>query len=627
MIISGGDGSQTLVGTPGDDVIYGHSAADADPQSGLIQATLVASGLGEPTFAGAAPGDPDGLYVTEKSSGRIVRVDLGTGAQTTFHDIPASDLSTSGERGLLNLAFHPDYAVNGRFFVFMTDPAGSIAVTEYQRSLADPLVADPAARAVITIPHPAFDNHNGGSLAFGLDGYLYISTGDGGGANDPSNNSQNPNTLLGKILRIDVDTDGFPSDNARNYAIPASNPFAASAGAVEIFALGVRNPWRMTVDNATGDLWIGDVGQGALEEVDVIAAASAGGQNFGWRILEGTRPNFAGSTAGFTAPIFEYTHATGQSITGGYVYHGPAPGLQGDYVFADFVSGRFFSYLPGRNEVVELTDRIVGAVGGIELISSFGLDASGALYVVSITGSIFRLDPSSASTDGNDALYGDAGNDELRGGAGDDVLVGGVGNDQMFGGSGADLLDGGDGSDLFDGGAGFDTASYATANARVIVSLVSGGARGEAVGDAFVFVEALVGSRFGDWLTGDAASNTLTGGRGGDVLRGGRGADDFDYNAFADSGRTQAFRDTILDFQRRADDMDLSTLDANVRKGGNHAFKIIDGQDFHHRAGELHYKDAGRHVIVEGDVNGDGRADFSVLVRNVAQLSGGDFIL
>ncbi len=204
-------------------------------------------------FVTGAPGDDGFVYALRKDVGDIVRINTATGAQSTFLDIPNAQFSSGGERGVLGLAFHPDYDANGRFFVFLTNPAGNIEVREYARSAGNPALADPTvpSRTIITIPHPTFANHNGGSLAFGPDGYLYIATGDGGGANDPDGNAQNINSLLGKILRLDVNGDDFPADSSRNYAIPDDNPFAgATPGAGEIWAYGLRNPWRISFDPA-----------------------------------------------------------------------------------------------------------------------------------------------------------------------------------------------------------------------------------------------------------------------------------------------------------------------------------------------------------------------------------------
>ena len=383
MILNGGRGAQVLTGSAGNDIINGFGAGD-DTATGAITATRVATGLALSTFAGHAPGDASALYITEKNSGRIVHLDLDTGATSTFLDIPANDMNGLGEGGLLSFAFHPDYAINGKVYVYVANAAGDIEIRSYQRSESDPSTADVSTKQVLmTIVHTTHQNHYGGQLQFGPDGYLYISTGDGGSANDPAQNAQNIDVLLGKILRIDVDSDGFPDDPARNYSIPASNPFAgATAGADEIFSYGLRNPWRMSFDSATGDLWIGDVGQGQREEIDRIAAGSPGGQNFGWRILEGTRQNFPGDTTGMVPPVFEYNHTVGRSITGGYVYHGPSAGLGGSYVFADFATNRIFALLPntgasgtGPQQVLDITSRFTGD-GPITSISSFGVDAA-----------------------------------------------------------------------------------------------------------------------------------------------------------------------------------------------------------------------------------------------------------
>ena len=414
--ISGGDGADTISGGDGDDIIYGHSVADLDPHSGDINATLLTNVGSGAVFVTGAPGDDGFVYALRKDVGDIIRINTNTGAQSTFLAIPAAQFSSGGERGVLGLAFHPDYATNGRFFVFLTGPSGDIEVREYARS-GNPAVANSTVvQSIITIPHSEFANHNGGSLAFGPDGNLYIATGDGGGGNDPHDNAQNINVLLGKILRIDVDGDGFPADATRNYAIPGGNPFAgAIPGAAEIWAYGLRNPWRISFDPLTGDLYIGDVGQSAREEVNFDAAGGPGGLNYGWDYREGTLqgpsqpPN---PPIAFINPVFDYPRDIGHSITGGYVYRGPADGLQGAYFFGDFVTGRIFTLRMVNGvaeDAIERTGQIVGA--NLQLISSFGTDNAGNLYVVSLSGTIHRLDPGIAAGDGADRIDGGAGND------------------------------------------------------------------------------------------------------------------------------------------------------------------------------------------------------------------------
>jgi Ca2+-binding RTX toxin-like protein len=546
--ISGGDGADTIRGGSGDDTIYGHSIADLNANSGNIAATLLANVGSGAVFVTGAPGDAGFVHALRKDVGDIVRIDTSTGAQSTFLDIPASQFTGGGEQGLLGLAFHPDYEANGRFFAFLTNAAGDIEVREYARS-ANPAVADPAlVDTLITIPHPTFGNHNGGSLAFGPDGYLYIATGDGGGANDPAGNAQNLNVLLGKILRIDVDGDDFPTDPARNYAIPQDNPFAgATPGADEIWDYGLRNPWRISFDPQTGNLYIADVGQSAREEVNFEAAGGPGGFNYGWDYREGT---LQGPSAPpnppiiFTDPVFEYPREFGQSITGGYVYRGPAPGLEGAYFFADFVSGRLMTLRMVNGEpedAIERTAQVVGA--DLRQISSFGTDNAGNLYVVSLSGAIYRLDPGVAAGDGADAIDGGEGNDTIFGGLGSDVLNGGAGADDMHGGSGNDLFvvaAAGD-STIENAGGGTDTVrSYISWTLADNVERLE--MRGSALNG--------IGNALNNTLVGNAGNNVLNGGAGNDYIVGGAGDDIFvvaaaDWTIEAANGGTDTVRSYI----------------------------------------------------------------------------------
>ncbi len=328
-------------------------------------------------------GDGSGrLFVVEKR-GRIVALRDGVASPTSFLDISSLVGSSGSEQGLLGLAFHPRYRENGRFFVNYTDRAGDTVIASYQVS-ADPEVADPTSgRVLLSVDQPAA-NHNGGLVLFGPDGYLWIGLGDGGGAGDRFGNGQNRQTLLGKMLRIDVDH-GDP------YGIPPDNPFAGSADTrPEIWALGLRNPWRYAFDRQTGDLYIADVGQNAWEEVDVQRAGSPGGENYGWPLMEGKhcyRSSCDSST--YVAPVAEYGRDGGCSITGGHVYRGArVPSLWGRYVFGDYCSGRMWALdepVPGAWRLVELPRT------GLQ-ISSFGEDEAGELYVAGYgDGRVYRI--------------------------------------------------------------------------------------------------------------------------------------------------------------------------------------------------------------------------------------------
>jgi Ca2+-binding RTX toxin-like protein len=453
---SAGDGDDTVFGGAGDDVIYGHGKADRNPSSAFITADKLSS-IGSGAVQTALAGGDDGfIYALNKDSGKIFRINDETGKKSTFLDIPDGQFGdTEGsEAGVLGMAFHPDYESNGRFFVYMTNADGDIEIREYGRNEGNPKKAH-FEQVVMTIPHPDFGNHNGGAISFGPDGYLYIGVGDGGGGGDPGQNAQDKDSLLGKILRIDVDGDDFPGNDGKNYAIPENNPFVGDDGADEIWALGVRNPWRFSFDPETGDLYIGDVGQNAREEVDFVEAGTDGGLNFGWNYREGEidydGDNEPGDPPGgltFTDPVFTYSHdGGGGSITGGVVVRAPGQGLDGAYIFSDFITGKFYSLRMVEGEVEDAGDR-TGRIHGVTLenISAYGTDEDGNVLAVSLNGGIYRLNFGAAAGDGNDELHGGAGRDELYGGAG---------RDRLFGDGGRDRLDGGTGNDtLFGGGAG-----------------------------------------------------------------------------------------------------------------------------------------------------------------------------
>ena len=378
-----------------------------------VTTVRVASGLNRPVFAVAAPGDDTRLFIGEQHTGRIRILDLGTG---TLHATPFLDLdglAGGNEQGLLGMAFHPDFATNGTFYVNLTAANGRTEVRRYQASAANANTADPAsARAVISYAQPQ-SNHNGGWLDFGPDGRLYIGSGDGGNRHDlgtghtvSSGNAQDiTDNLLGKILRLDVDGDDFPADAARNYAIPTDNPFVGVTGDDEIWSYGLRNPWRASFDRVTGDLYIGDVGQWHREEIDFQPADSPGGANYGWRLREGSiaTPDFGVGgppPAGAIEPIYDYAHDGGSTeggfaVAGGYVYRGPIAGLHGHYFFADNVTERIWSFTYDGASVAGFTDwttALAPDAGTIDDISSFGEDAVGNLYIVDLGGEVFRLE-------------------------------------------------------------------------------------------------------------------------------------------------------------------------------------------------------------------------------------------
>jgi glucose/arabinose dehydrogenase len=339
-----------------------------------------------PTFVTAAPGD-ERLFVLERRGViRIVR--NGTVLTQPWLDISAN-VFTGGEGGLLSMAFDPNFASNGYFYLYYTDTAQNIVVERYASSPA-PNVADPTSGLVILrVAHPQFTNHFGGLVAFGPDGMLYAGLGDGGGAGDPFGNAQNLNALLGKLLRVDVRT----ATSGQPYTIPVTNPYLNQPGRrPEIWASGLRNPWRYAFDGE--QLYIADVGQDAREEVN-LAAVSQGGLNYGWNILEGTACYGAATCdrTGLTLPVFEYEHGAnnvnGCSITGGYVYRGTAiPELAGRYFYSDYCGGYIKSFFAGGAGITEQRDWNLNSAGRVV---SFGRDGAGELYVVSESGRIFKL--------------------------------------------------------------------------------------------------------------------------------------------------------------------------------------------------------------------------------------------
>ncbi|MEO1252432.1 MAG: PQQ-dependent sugar dehydrogenase [Pseudomonadota bacterium] len=364
----------------------------------------VATGFSSPLFLTGRPGETD-VFVTERS-GVIRLLDPETGVidPNPFLDISA-DVGLSGEGGLLGFAPAPDYVTSGEFYVHITNTVGDTEIRRYERFTFAPDSADPAsADIILTVSQPA-GNHNGGWIGFGADGFLYIALGDGGGSGDPFGNSQDINTLLGAVLRIDPSSDDFPTNALRDYAIPPDNPFASAPGAPEIWAFGLRNPFRGSFDRDTGDLYLGDVGQGDIEEVD-LAEDGDGGLNFGWPLREGTEFEQGLDDADFTPPVLEYDHGSGpregNSITGGYVYRGAIATIEGRYFFADFISANIWS-VPvdeifqddtiGSEDFILETDVLAPDVGSLDNPVSFGEDNDGELYIIDIGGDIFRIEP------------------------------------------------------------------------------------------------------------------------------------------------------------------------------------------------------------------------------------------
>ncbi len=357
-------------------------AGKGDPVLEVTLTPIATKGLEKPVFITHA-GDGSGRLFVLEQPGRIRVVEQGVLLIKPLLDITDLVLS-GGERGLLGLAFHPDFRRNGRIYVNYTrKPDGATVLAEFRRG-ASPNEALRDERILMIVPQP-YPNHNGGMVAFGPDGFLYIGLGDGGSGGDPGNRAQNPDELLGKILRIDVDQ-GDP------YGIPHTNPYVGGGGRAEIYGIGFRNPWRFSFDTKTDDLWVADVGQNKWEEIDVVTR----GENYGWRVMEGSHcfsPFVLCRTSGLQLPIYEYAHKNGRcSIIGGYVYRGRAmAGLNGQYLYGDFCSGEIFSLL--RPSDSEPSREPLLLFNASFRISSFGEDEAGELYVLDHGGGVYRLTP------------------------------------------------------------------------------------------------------------------------------------------------------------------------------------------------------------------------------------------
>ena len=371
-------------------LIPGIATAAVVPSRIHLGLTQVASGLSSPLLVTNAGDGSRRLFVVEQT-GEVRIVKDGTLLAAPFIDLSRS-VSRGGEQGLLGLAFHPHYETNGKLYLSYTDLKGTSIIREYHVSSSNPDRVDGSSgRTILRVAQP-YENHNGGHIAFGPDGYLYIGFGDGGSGGDPGNRAQSALSLLGKMLRIDVNR----RTGSLAYGIPTTNPYVGRTGLDQIWAAGLRNPWRWSFDRLTGDLWIGDVGQESREEVDralAVRGRNAGrAPNFGWRLMEGTRcfqPSSGCNRTGTTLPMTEYGHSSGRcAITGGYVYRGKAyPDLVGAYLFGDYCSGEIWYVDRGAARGVAPTR----ALDTSESLTSFGEDESGELYLTSAAGTVYRI--------------------------------------------------------------------------------------------------------------------------------------------------------------------------------------------------------------------------------------------
>jgi glucose/arabinose dehydrogenase len=387
-----GSPGSSAASSPGSSPVTSGPPASAPPGGGFDPARVglslepFVSGLSDP-LALTHAGDGSGRLFVAEQEGAIRVVRDGALVDEPFLDI-SQRISAGGEQGLLGLAFHPDFPTDPRFFVNYTDTNGDTRVSSFVVDPATPDRADPGSEVRLLFVDQPYANHNGGALAFGPDGFLYIATGDGGSGGDPHGNGQSLGTLLGKILRIDVDK----TEGDRAYAVPADNPFVGQAGALpEIFVFGMRNPWRMSFDRANGDLWIGDVGQSSWEEIDVVRSGTSG-QNFGWNLMEGDhcfRPAEGCEEPSLVPPVTEYGRDEGSTVIGGPVYRGSEqPALVGGYIFADFGSSRFWLIDAASDGP---TKPILALENGPN-VASFGEDEAGEIYATALaTGEVLKV--------------------------------------------------------------------------------------------------------------------------------------------------------------------------------------------------------------------------------------------
>ncbi|MEE1612800.1 PQQ-dependent sugar dehydrogenase [Microvirga sp. CF3016] len=644
----GSQAADRLSGTGGADVIYGYDPNARTPPT--MAATMLVSGLDNPLYLTAAPGNSRHLFILEKRG--LVKVhDTSTGQTlgTSFLDV-STQVATDGEQGLLGLAFAPDFATSRTFYVYLSTTDGDVEIREYRTLASNPLVADPATmRLVERIDYPSSSsNHRGGWIGFGPDGYLYVATGDG--ANGA--NSQSLGNQLGKILRLDVRADAFPSDPERNYALPADNPasiegISGSAAGTGIYAAGLRNPWRTSFDRVTGELYIGDVGQSAFEEINLGRA----GANYGWSATEG--PFNPGAFPGYTNPIHAYGRDLGQAVTGGYAYRGAEQDFQGTYFFSDFGSGGIWSLqrVSGSWSFKDLTGQVAVGGGPIGSVSSFGEDGSGNLYIVDYGGKIFRLDLKS----GLGPNVRDDTADVLRGGGGNDRIFGGGGNDSLYGGTGNDYLRGGPGADLLSGGSGFDYADYRDSSGPVLIDLARRTQVGsDAAGDRFFSIQGALGSAFDDVLKGSRSSDTLRGNAGNDSLSGNAGddrlygdagrdtlvgssgkdwlsggpeGDVFRWHSGGSAGTALSRADVVRDFSHSARDrLDLAGIDANSLRDGNQTFAFIGKGNFT-SAAQVRYEVVGSEARIFLNTDSDFDAEGLIRLVGIRNLKSGDFLL